>query len=188
MARAQDGDRAAYDVVLRESVPHIRRIARGRGAPADLVDDIVQDVLITIHGARGAFDPTRSFMAWLTVITQRRTIDLLRKRWRRGGLETHAPVAYDLYPSSEDPARDAERESEARRLRGAIETLTPVQREAVRALAIEESSLEDASRVTGRTKTALKVNLHRAIASLRQRLGTPPAEEPGTAHDAEDLK
>jgi RNA polymerase sigma factor (sigma-70 family) len=188
MARAQDGDRAAYDFVLRESVPHIRRIARARGAHADLLDDAVQDVLITIHGARNAFDPTRSYMAWLTVITQRRTIDLLRKRWRRGALETHAPFAYDNYPSAHDPARGAERESEARRLHGAIETLTPVQREAVEALALEESSLEDASRSTGRTKSALKVNLHRAVAALRLRLGVEPAKERSAAHDPKEPK
>jgi DNA-directed RNA polymerase specialized sigma24 family protein len=55
-------------------------------------------------------------------------------------------------------------------------------------LAIEESSLEDASRATGRTKTALKVNLHRAVAALRLRLGVEPAKEPSAAHDPEEPK
>jgi RNA polymerase sigma-70 factor (ECF subfamily) len=188
MARVQDGDRAAYDFVLRQSVPHIRRTARGRGTPPDLIDDVVQDVLVTVHGARSAFDPDRSFLAWLTVITQRRSIDLMRKRWRRGALETHAPLAYDAYPAADDPAGDAERASEARQLRDAIETLSPVQREAVRALALEQSSLEDASMATGRTKAALKVNLHRAIASLRARLRPQPEKEKPAGGDAGKLK
>src|SRR5690606_15589677 len=57
MAAAQDGDRAAYDRLLRESVPMIRRIARYRGSPPASIDDIVQDVLLTIHRVRHTFDP-----------------------------------------------------------------------------------------------------------------------------------
>jgi RNA polymerase sigma-70 factor (ECF subfamily) len=37
-------------------------------------------------------------------------------------------------------------------------------------LALGEVSLEEAAGRTGRTKGALKVNLHRAIAALRQRM------------------
>ena len=80
MAAAQGGDRAAYETVLRDCVPVVQRIARRQGAAADFVDDVVQDVLVTIHGARATYDPSRSFVAWLTAITQRRTIDILRKR------------------------------------------------------------------------------------------------------------
>jgi RNA polymerase sigma-70 factor (ECF subfamily) len=50
------------------------------------------------------------------------------------------------------------------------------QREAVETLALEENSLEDASKRTGRTKSALKVNLHRAIKTLRTRMGGVEAD------------
>jgi RNA polymerase sigma-70 factor (ECF subfamily) len=170
MAKAQDGDRAAYEVVLRECVPIIRRVARNQGAGTDFLDDVVQDVLITVHGARQTFDPSRSFTAWLTVITQRRTIDLLRKRGRLGVREIHAPVAYETHAAPDNPAEQAELASEADRLRAAVATLPEGQREAVEKLALQEISLEDASKATGKTKTALKVNLHRAIRALRVRM------------------
>jgi RNA polymerase sigma factor (sigma-70 family) len=171
LAKAQGGDRQAYETVLRDSVPLIRRVARNRGAPADFIDDVVQDVLITLHGARQTFDPSRSFVAWITVIAQRRTIDLLRKRGRHGAREVHAPVAFEMHAGEDDPERDAVRTSEAAELRALVATLPAGQREAVETLTLGENSLEDASKSTGRTKTALKVNLHRAIASLRQRMG-----------------
>lgn len=170
MAAAQGGDRAAYNIVLRESVPVIRRVARNKGAAADFLDDVVQDVLVTIHGARQTFDPSRSFVAWLTVITQRRTIDLLRKRGRVGGREVHSPIAYETHAAQDDPAHDLVRQNEAERLREAIATLPAGQREAAETLALQDISLDDASKSTGKTKTALKVNLHRAIATLRQRM------------------
>jgi RNA polymerase sigma-70 factor (ECF subfamily) len=171
MAAAQGGDRAAYELVLRECVPMIRRIARHGGVPPDSLDDVVQDVLITIHGARATFDPSRSFSAWLTAIAQRRSVDLLRRHIRRGAREVHAPVAFENFAAVDNPEGDAVRQGEATRLHGLVAQLPEGQREAVQALALEENSLEDASKSTGRTKTSLKVNLHRAIKSLRSRLG-----------------
>ena len=69
------------------------------------------------------------------------------------------------------------RRADAAQLHAFVESLPETQREAVRSLALEENSLEDASKATGRTKTALKVNLHRAIKTLRARMGRDP--EPG---------
>lgn len=170
MIAAQAGDRAAYEAVLRDCVPIVRRIARHHGAAADFLDDVVQDVLVTLHGARATYDPTRSFVAWLTAITQRRTIDILRKRGRRGAREVYAPEALDSHAGDDNPELDAVRRGEATQLHAFVDQLPEGQREAVRALALEENSLEDASRATGRTKASLKVNLHRAIKTLRSRM------------------
>jgi RNA polymerase sigma-70 factor (ECF subfamily) len=68
---------------------------------------------VTIHGARATYDPSRSFVAWLTAITQRRTIDLLRKRGRRGAHEVYAPDVLDTHAGDDNPERDAVRQSEA---------------------------------------------------------------------------
>ena len=171
MSAAQGGNRAAYESVLRDCVPIFQRIARHQGASADFVDDVVQDVLVTIHGARATFDPSRSFVAWLTAITQRRTIDILPKRGRRGKHEVYAPEAFDTHATDDNPERHAIRHDDAAQLHAFVAELPDGQRQAVRALALEENSLDDASKATGRTKTSLKVNLHRAIRTLRTRMG-----------------
>jgi RNA polymerase sigma-70 factor (ECF subfamily) len=174
MAAAQGGDRAAYETVLRDCVPIVQRIARHQGAAADFVDDVVQDVLVTLHGARATYDPSRSFVAWLTAITQRRTIDILRKRGRRGAREVYAPLAAETYAAPDNPELDAVRHDDAARLHAFVDELPAGQREAVQKLALEEYSLDDASKSTGRTKTSLKVNLHRAIKTLRGRMSGGP--------------
>src|SRR3569623_1720483 len=99
MTAAQGGDRVAYELVLRDCVPVVRRIARAQGADANVLDDVVQDVLITLHGARATFDPSRSLVAWLTAINQRRTIDVQRKQGRRGAREVYAPLAAESRPA-----------------------------------------------------------------------------------------
>ncbi len=171
MAAAQDGSRAAYDRLLRESVPLIRRVARQRGAPAGTVDDVVQDVLLTIHRVRQTYDPRRSFGAWLAAITQRRTIDILRRHGRRSARELYAPIPYENHADeAADVGRAVEQAGEVRELGVAIAALPDGQRQAVQTLALGGHSLAEAEAMTGRSQTALKVNLHRALKGLRARM------------------
>lgn len=172
MAAAQEGDRAAYNALLHEIVPLIQRIARRQGVEGDRVHDVVQEVLSSIHRARHTYDPSRSFTAWATTISQRRAIDNLRRTARHAKRERHAPLAYEAYAEpGREPDRPRDEADRARVLNEAIAGLADGQREAVEHLAIRELSLAEASRLTGKSKGALKVNLHRAMKALRNRLG-----------------
>jgi RNA polymerase sigma-70 factor (ECF subfamily) len=172
MAVAQAGDRNAYERLLRECVPVILRVARRQGVPASRLDDVVQEVLLTVHRARQTYDPARSFVGWLCTISQRRAIDALRRHGRVDRREVHAPLAYEAHC---DPAADLaphrELASRTKVLGSAVAELPAAQREALEHLALMEMSLDEASTMTGRTKGSLKVNLHRALKTLRARLG-----------------
>ena len=171
MAAAQAGDRAAYEILLRDCVDLVRAIAYRQGVRSDRVDDVVQETLLSVHRARHTYDPQRPFIGWLRAIAQRRAIDVLRSAGRHGRREVHAPQAYEAYPDSAAPDRDLERAQAAGALRPAIDGLPAGQREAVQRLILEERSLAEASAITGRKEGALKVNLHRALKTLRTRLG-----------------
>ena len=170
MAAAQCGDRVAYEALLRDCVIPIQRIARLKRVPADRIDDVVQETLLTVHRARHTFDPTRSFAAWLHVIAERRAVDLLRRSAKHGTRELHAPLAYENYPDEGEADRRSKTEAPPV-LRDAIASLPRRQREAVRHLILEDRSLAETAAVTGRSTGSLKVNLHRALKVLRSRLG-----------------
>jgi RNA polymerase sigma-70 factor (ECF subfamily) len=59
---------------------------------------------------------------------------------------------------------------EAPALQAAIAALPQGQREAVELLKLRELSLAEASQQTGRSVSALKVNMHRALKALRLQL------------------
>lgn len=170
MAAAQAGDQRAYTRVLGDSVALIRAVARRQGVAVDALDDVVQETLLTVHRVRHTFDPTRSYDAWLSAIAARRAIDVLRSHGRREHREVHDEFAFDTHADREDASAGAERHQEAQRLRKAIDTLPPGQREAVEQLGLKERSLAEAAVQTGRNTGALKVNLHRALKTLRDRL------------------
>jgi RNA polymerase sigma-70 factor (ECF subfamily) len=172
MAAAQAGDRAAYEALLRDCVPLVKVVAGRLGVPPDSREDVVQDVLLTIHRARHTYDPARSFTAWLRIIAERRAIDLLRQARRRSARELHAPLALEAYPDpGADPARGLDQADASSRVTAALATLPPRQREAVQAPMLGQQSLAVAAAATGRTANALKVNLHRALKALRGRFG-----------------
>src|SRR5262245_60519958 len=149
MTSAQAGDRVAYGALLRECVPVIRRVATRR-APADRVDDVVQDVLLTLHNARHTYDPARSFTAWLSVISDRRAVDLMRRVVRDNSREAHAPLQYEQHPDLDaDPAAPQQRTETAKQVRQAVETLPQRQREAVQHVVLSERSLKETSAITG---------------------------------------
>lgn len=169
MAAAQEGDRAAYERLLRQIVPFIRAIAARQHRAPDRIEDIVQEVLLTIHRVRHTYDPSRPFGAWLAAIARRRSIDLLRRLGRIQAVEIHDSGAYETFA---DPGANREKESRdaTAALGCAIGSLPHSQREALELVKLRELSLAEASRLSSRSVAALKVNVHRALKALRTRL------------------
>jgi len=63
MARAQQGDSNAYVILLRAITPRIRQLVRARRGflgESD-VEDVVQEVLLSVHAVRATYDPARPF-------------------------------------------------------------------------------------------------------------------------------
>lgn len=170
MAAAQDGDGAAYVRLLREILPFLRVLVRRRCRDPDRAEDIVQDVLLTLHRVRHTYDPNRSFTPWLAAICERRSIDALRKRVRLGAHEIQDERVYETFA---DPAANKELEAgdAAQALAAMIAALPSAQREALELVKVKEMTLLEASVVSGQSVGALKVSVHRAIKALRLRAG-----------------
>lgn len=168
MAHAQDGDKAAYQRLLQEITPYLRSLAARRHRDPSDIEDAVQDILLTVHSIRQTYDPTRPFGPWLVTIANRRFIDRLRRQGRRRGRETPLMPEHETF--SEARANLEER-PDRHELEKAIDELPPMQRKAVQLLKLKEMSLKEASNESGMSIAALKVNMHRAVKSLRKILG-----------------
>ena len=168
MAAAQDGDRGAYERLLREILPFLRALASRQHRP-DRAEEVAQEILLTVHRVRHTYDPVRPFRPWLAAIARRRSIDALRRRMRTERHEVFDETAYETFA---DPGanRSMEVSAATEGLSEAIGGLTPPQREAIELLKLRELSLSEAASLSGRSIAALKVNVHRAIKSLRKRL------------------
>ena len=172
MVAAQAGDRAAYETLLRDCIPFIKQVARGQGIRPDLIDDVVQETLLTVHRARQTYDPNRSFTAWLRTIAQRRAIDGLRRVGRMRTREVYAPLAYENHSDPSGATEETVSQTDhAKSLNFALGKLSVRQREAVEHLALQSQSLAQTATVTGRSTGSLRLDWHRALKTLRAQFG-----------------
>ena len=77
LAAAQAGDAIAYDALLRLLAEAARVFVGRRIAWADWGEDVVQDILLTVHRVRQTYDPARPFGPWFYAIASARLIDAL---------------------------------------------------------------------------------------------------------------
>jgi RNA polymerase sigma-70 factor (ECF subfamily) len=174
MARAQAGERLAYEALLRDILPFLRALARYRFRDARDVEDVVQDVLVTLHTIRHTYDPARPFRPWLATIARRRIVDHVRVRVRTVGRESVIDDVPETFLAA--PTNEPRDEAAERLLRQALETLPAGQRQAVELLKLKDMSLKEASEVSGQSVGALKVAMHRALKTLKRALGAPDPE------------
>lgn len=165
MARAQQGDRAAYRRLLQEITPYLRSLAARRHRNLADVEDAIQDVLLTIHAIRRTYDPARPFAPWLVAIANRRFIDRLRRQGRIGAREVALTAEHETFS---EPQSNLEGRPERREIESAVNRLPPAQQQAVRLLKLKELSLKEAATVSGVSIASLKVNVHRALKGLRK--------------------
>jgi len=166
MARAQNGDTAAYRRLLGEVAPYLRSLVAKKHRDARDVEDTVQDILLTIHAMRRTYDPDRPFGPWLVAIANRRIVDRLRKQGRTTAREVLSDTDHETFTASEANIGDSV--IDRRDLHTAIESLPAGQRQAIELLKLNEMSLKEASATTGTSVPALKVATHRALISLRK--------------------
>lgn len=171
MTAAQAGDAVAYDALLRELLPHVRGLVHRRLFQPEGVDDVVQNVLLSLHRARHTYRPEQPFGPWLRAIARNAVTDQLRARGRRPlelsleGEGVPEPVA-DAAPAAPPPLSPE--------LAEALSELPPAQRQAVQLLHLDGLSVAEAAARVGISRGALKVRAHRGYKALRARLERVP--------------
>ena len=159
MKAAQDGDSAAYEKLLRDILPELRAIVGARLRDPSGVEDVVQNVLFSIHRARHTFRPERPFGPWLRAIARNAVIDAQRARGVRLRREVPIDDGMDVPDTSEpvDPGAPL-----SPYLQRALAALPPNQREAVELIHLREMSVAEAAARVGIKPGALNPKIKAA--------------------------
>lgn len=156
MTAAQNGHGGAYRRLLTEISEWLRRYFQRRLPPGD-IDDAVQETLLAVHRRRHTFDPQYPLAAWLAAIAKRKWIDQLRETGRRPTEELPGNLAVGDHEAAVTSA------SVLARL---LQQLRPVQAQVIMLVKVQGYSIADASRETGLSASAVKMNIHRGLAQL----------------------
>jgi RNA polymerase sigma-70 factor, ECF subfamily len=168
MASAQTGDAVAYEELLRLLAREARGFVGRRVGWADWAEDVVQEVLLTVHRARATYDPARPFAPWFYAIASSRLVDALRARRR---LTLREVADADALDRQEAPMPSAAAADLRDTLAHAVAGLPRVQREVVSLLKYEDLSVREVARRLGMSEAAVKTTAHRGYKVLRRTVG-----------------
>jgi RNA polymerase sigma-70 factor, ECF subfamily len=163
--RWRRGDERAAAALVARHAPALSRFAAASGAGADAAE-VVQDTFVRAFGALDTFRGGSSLRTWLFTIARRLLLDRRRARGRRELVEVHDD---DL--ATEHDALDGVVAAEtARRLRCAVDRLTPTQREVFVLRVSEGLSYREIAETVGTTEGAARVHYHNALRSVKEYL------------------
>jgi RNA polymerase sigma-70 factor (ECF subfamily) len=157
---ARRGDEAAFErlYVLYGAMVHGILLAR---VPRSQVDDLVQDVFMTAWRRLESLRDEGAFGGWLAMIARNRATDYHRQT---------VPTV-ELPDDMHDRQRDAEGALDAERALAAIRTLPDAYRETLVLRLVEGMTGPEIAERTGLTPASVRVNLHRGMKLLREKLG-----------------
>jgi RNA polymerase sigma factor (sigma-70 family) len=162
------GEEWAWSVLYQDLAPRVRGLFRAHtvGHPEDLTGDVFLEVARRIGSFCGDL---RGFQAWVFTIAHSRMVDEVRRSARRGE-QVSLEQAADLCSGTDVAGEVADRlwREEFFRSATASECLTEEQREVLMLRIVGGLSVADTGEVLGKSVTAVKALLHRAVRSLQQ--------------------
>jgi RNA polymerase sigma-70 factor (ECF subfamily) len=161
---AREGDRAAFGDLYARYARMVHGILLAR-VPAPDVDDLVQDVFLRAMPRLRDLRDVARFGAWLATITRNRANDYHRQT---------RPVAAVTESLSEDeselPAANTAPDAEAAMILTFVRSLPDAYRETLILRLVEGMTGPEIAARTGLTPGSVRVNLHRGMQQLREKL------------------
>jgi RNA polymerase sigma-70 factor (ECF subfamily) len=151
------GDQDAFARLYADYVRMVHAIVLGR-VPSRDVDDLVQDVFVTAYARIGELRDPAAFGGWIAVIARNRATDHLRQSHEQVELPEELPGG--------DPI-----EAETFAVLEVIRKLPEAYRDTLLMRLVEGMSGAEIAERSGLTPGSVRVNLHRGMKLLREKLG-----------------
>lgn len=166
LARAQRGDSAAFDELVRWLERPLLGFIRARGARD--ADDVANEVLVRVFRRIDGFSGNAAqFRAWVFHITRNQIIDAYRRAQRRGHVEL---TSTGELPDDGDVDAMAGDTEQGERIEAMLSGLSPEQREVLLLRVVAGLSVDETAAAIGKRAGAVRALQHRALSALRKEL------------------
>lgn len=158
------GDKRAYALLLQETARFLRPFLAKRLNSISEVDDLLQEILLSIHKARHTYDGERPYQPWAYAIAKFRLQDHLRAHYA-----DHLHHAIELSEVENDlsaPVTESDISYES--ISGEVQKLPPKQAAILQMMHQDGYTAKEVAEKTGMKESAVKVAAHRAYKILRK--------------------
>lgn len=166
--RSQKGDKKAYARLLNALYPYICAVLSGGLANQDWVEDITQEVLVSVHKSLGTYSADRPFKPWLKSIIQFRRADFLRQHYRKKKVFEEAQSQSNIF---DDDVTFQPNYDELKDIMSALSDFPTKQQKIFKLLKVEGYSAKEVAKEMDMSVSAVKVSAHRTTAKLKEKLG-----------------
>jgi RNA polymerase sigma-70 factor (ECF subfamily) len=168
IARAQDGDRAAFGELVQRFQPAVYAVALARLRDSNEATDLAQEVFIHAMTKIGQLRDPHCFVGWLRQITVRMAINRVTRKAPIHGAE---PAVLQNAPDAEaGPLEEMIRGENRTEVWDGLDRLKPLDRDTLVAFYIKGCSLKQMAREFATPVGTIKRRLHVARNRLRQAL------------------
>lgn len=169
MRLAIGGDKRAYARALDQCVFLLRPFLARRISNRNEVEDVLQEILLSVHKARHTYDGLRPFAPWLFAIARFRLKDYLRAHYK-----DHVRHAAELSEAENISISDVtESGFTYESISEDIRQLPEKQAMILHMMHSEGYTAKEVAQKTGMTESAVKVAAHRAYKVLKKKLEQP---------------
>lgn len=166
MRQSLAGDQQAYGALLLETSRLLRPFLARRLSIANEVDDLLQEILLSIHKARHTYDGNRPYKPWVYAIARFRLQDHLRAHY--SDRLRHAGDLSEMEEFLHEDVTESVFSYES--ISGEVQKLPEKQAAILRLMHQEGYTAREIAEKIGMKESAVKVAAHRAYRILRQKL------------------
>lgn len=169
LERAERGDQAAFVDLYERHRNAVFRFAYRLLGSVELAEDVTHDCFLSLIRRPGSFEPSRTGLrTYLFAAARNLALKYFRSSGREGSLDelTNEP----FLPVREQPLHQLLDEELSQKVKEAVMSLPPLQREALVLFEYEGLALSEIAAVVGSDVGAVKARLHRARQRLRSTL------------------
>lgn len=164
IARWKAGDERAATEIVERHAQALARFAVSSGERSE-VDELVQDTFVRAFHSLDGFRGESSFRTWLFTIERRLLLDRRRaEKRRRDRTEIQEGDAATGYDALDSVVADETQ----RRLKDAVQRLSPTQREVFSLRVGEGLSYKEIAEAVGTTEGAARVHYHNAMRAVKE--------------------
>lgn len=166
MRQSLSGNSHAYVTLLKETSRILRPFLSKRLSASNEVDDVLQEILISIHKARHTYDGNRPFKPWVYAIALFRLQDYLRAHY--ADHLRHAVDISEMEESFMEPVTEAAISYES--ISSEVEKLPAKQATILKLMHHDGYTAKEIAQKIGMQESAVKVSAHRAYKILKEKL------------------
>jgi len=166
MRQSLEGDKRAYAELLQQTARLLRPFLAKRLSFESEVDDVLQEILISIHKARHTYDGQRPYKPWAYAIANFRLQDYLRMHYA-----DQLRQAVDISELENNLHEDVtETAISYESISGEVHKLPEKQATILQLMHQDGYTAKEVAEKLGMTESAVKVSAHRAYKVLRRKL------------------